>query len=56
MARAKKVKAGSERAKLRSQRHDGQGFQGRGSSPMVSDVGQTQQSAPGHSDSCQKGE
>jgi hypothetical protein len=36
MARAKKVKAGSEQAaKLGSQRHDGGGFQGEGSSPMV---------------------
>jgi hypothetical protein len=37
MGRAKKVKAGSERApKLRSQRHDGRGFQGEGSQSVVS--------------------
>ncbi len=45
---AKDVKAGSEQTKLRSQRHDGRGFQGEGPPPVVSDVAQTQQSAPSH--------
>jgi hypothetical protein len=48
MARVKNVKAASEQTNLRSQRHDARGFQGEGSSPVVSDVAQTQQSAPDH--------
>ena len=48
MARAKKVKAGSRRTRLRSRRRDARGFQGEGSPPVVWDVAQTQQSTSSH--------
>ena len=48
MGRTKEAKAGSRRTRLGPQSHDVRGFQGGGSPPVVSEVGQTQQSASGH--------